>query len=79
MFLVKRIKSDGAKNLCEGAVKEMCKKLNIVQDKSTAHHPSGNKCIENAVGRIKRAIGQKKIEDSYLALIALNINNPYSS
>ena len=51
MIHVKRLKTDGAKNLCEGAVKELCEMFNITQDK----------CIENAVQRIKNAIGAKKL------------------
>ena len=78
MIHVKRIKTDGAKNLSLGAVEELCKQFNIIQDKSSAHHPSGNRCIENAVQRIKRAIGQKNIEDSYDDILALNHGNPYN-
>ena len=76
---VKRLKMDGAKNLCLGAVEELCKEFNIVQDKSSAHHPSGNRCIENAVQRIKRAIGDKNIEDAMNDIIALNHGHPYNS
>ena len=61
MTHVKRLKTDGAKNLCLGAVEELCKQFNIIQDKSSAHHPSGNRCIENAVKRIKQAIETNKI------------------
>ena len=39
MIYVKRIKTDGARNLCLGAVEELCKQFNIIQDKSSAHHP----------------------------------------
>ena len=53
--------------------------FNIVQDKSSAHHPSGNRCIENAVQRIKRAIGDRKIEDAMTDIIALNHGHPYNS
>ena len=77
MTHVKRMKTDGAKNLCEGAVKELCQMYNIYQDKSSAHHASGNLCIENAVQRIKNAIGARKIEDSYDDILALNHGNPY--
>ena len=79
MTHVKRLKTDGAKNLCLGAVEELCKEFNIYQDKSSAHHPSGNKCIENAVRRIKKAIGNNKIEDSYDNILALNHGNPYNT
>ena len=79
MTHVRRMKTDGAKNLCLGAVKELCEMYNIKQDKSSAHHASGNKCIENAVQRLKGAIGTRKIEDSYDDILALNHGNPYKS
>ena len=79
MTHVRRIKTDGAKNLCLGAVKDLCEMYNIKQDKSSAHHASGNKCIENAVQRIKNAIGDRKIEDSYDDILALNHGIPYKT
>ena len=44
---------------------------------TSAHHASGNLCIENAVQRIKNAIGARKIDDSYDDILALNHGNPY--
>ena len=76
---VKRFKTNGDKNLTKGAVEELCEELKIKQEKSSAHHPSGNKCIENAVQRIKRAIGDRKIEDAMTDINALNHGNPYNS
>ena len=78
MTHVRRMKTDGAKNLMEAEVKKLCQMYNIYQDKSSAHHASGNLCIENAVQRIKSAIGARKIEDSYDDLLALNHGNPYN-
>ena len=78
MTHVRRMKTDGAKNLVEAEVKKLCQEYNIFQDKSSAHHASGNLCIENAVQRIKNAIGARKIEDSYDDLLALNHGNPYN-
>ena len=74
---VKRIKTDGAKNLCLGAVEKLCKMFNITQDKSSAHHPSGIRCIENAVQRIKWAIGDRKIDEAMTDINALNNGSPY--
>ena len=62
-----------------GIIEEISKRLKIWQDTSSAYHPAGNKLIENAVGRIKKAIADRKIEDSMMDIIALNLNQPYSN
>merc|ERR1712015_430012 len=79
LYSVKRFKTDGGKNLIGGVIEEISKELKIWQDTSSAYHAAGNKCVENAVGRIKRAIGMKKIEDSIMDISALNMSSPYNN
>ena len=59
--MVKRFKTDGGKNLIGGVIEDISRKMKIWQDTSSAYHPAGNKLIENAVGRIKHVIGDRKI------------------
>ena len=54
----KRFKTYNGSNLIGGIIKEISERLKIWQDTSLAYHAAGNKLIENAVGRIKKAIGQ---------------------
>ena len=77
--MVDRFKTDGGKNLIGGVMEEISKELKIWQDTSSAYHPAGNKLIENVVGRIKHVIGDRKIEDAKMDLIALNLSQPYSN
>ena len=79
IFWVKRFKTDHGSNIVGGAIEEFSKTLGIWQDKSSAYHAPGNKCVENAVGRIKRAIGKNKIEDAIDDINALNISSPYNN
>ena len=60
-------------------IQAFSKELGIWQDTSSAYHAAGNKCVENAVGRIKRAIGMQKIEDSIMDIAALNMSSPYNN
>ena len=66
-------------NLVGGIIDEISKELKIWQDTSSAYHLAGNKCIENAVGRIKTAIGDRKIADAMSDINALNMSQPYNS
>ena len=79
IYVVKKFKTDGGKNLIGGAIEEISKDLKIWQDTSSAYHPAGNKLIENAVGRIKHVIGNRKIEDCAMDIAALNMSQPYSN
>merc|ERR1712030_57832 len=79
LYSVKRFKTDGGKNLIGGIIEEISKELKIWQDTSSAYHVAGNKLIENAVGRIKHVIGNKKIEDCQRELAALNLRQPYNN
>ena len=72
-YWIDRFKTDHGSNIVGGMIEEFSKELGIWQDKSSAFHASGNKCVENAVGRIKKAIGMKKIDDAYDEFNALNI------
>ena len=42
-------------------------------------HPAGNRLAENAVQRIKKAIGGRKIEDAMEDISALNHGQPYNN
>jgi hypothetical protein len=79
LYSVKRFKTDGGKNLIGGVIEDISKELKIWQDTSSAYHPAGNKLIENAVGRIKHVIGDRKIENCVMELAALNLSQPYSN
>merc|ERR1712105_424075 len=79
LYSVKKFKTDNGKNLIGGIIEDISKELKIWQDTSSAYHPAGNKCIENAVGRIKNVIGDKKIEDCKMEIEALNLSQPYSN
>ena len=79
IYLVKKFKTDNGKNLIGGIIEEISKDLKIWQDTSSAYHPAGNKCIENAVQRIKHAIGNRKIEDCTMDIVALNMSQPYNN
>merc|ERR1712030_230266 len=79
LFSVKRFKTDNGKNLIGGVIEEISKELKIWQDTSSDYHPAGNKLIENAVGRIKHVIGDRKIEDCMKDISALNLSQPYSN
>ena len=78
-YWINRFKTDHGSNLVGGMIEEFSKQMGIWQDTSSAYHASGNKCVENAVQRIKRAIGMKKIEDSILDISALNMSSPYNN
>ena len=43
IYHVKRIKTDHGSNLLGGIIKEVCEKLGISQDQSSAYHAAGNK------------------------------------
>merc|ERR1712015_316052 len=79
LYSVKRFKTDGGKNLIGGVIEEISKDLKIWQDTSSAYHAAGNKCIENAVGRIKHVIADRKIEDCMMDIGALNLSQPYNN
>merc|ERR1712030_188500 len=79
LYSVKRFKTDNGKNLIRGVIEEISKELKIWQDTSSAYHAAGNKCIENAVGRIKHVVGDKKLEDCKMEIAALNLSQPYSN
>ena len=79
IYLVKKFKTDNGKNLIGGIIEEISRDLKIWQDTSSAYHPAGNKCIENAVQRIKHAIGNRKMEDCTMDIIALNMSQPYNN
>ena len=53
-YWIDRFKTDHGSNIVGGAIEEFSKELGIWQDKSSAYHAAGNKCVENAVVRIKR-------------------------
>ena len=72
IWSVDRIKTDHAGNLMGGVLKELCEQLKIKQDGSSAFHPAGNRLAENAVKRIKNAMGDKRIEDALPDICALN-------
>ena len=71
------MKTDNGSNLVGGAIEELSKELKIWQDTSSAYHVEGNKLIENTVGRIKRVLGRRKIEDAMRDINALNLSQPY--
>ena len=79
LYSIKRFKTDGGKNLIGGVIEEISKELKIWQDTSSAYHHAGNKCIENAVGRIKHVIGDRKLEDCKMDIAALNLSQPYNN
>ena len=79
VYWIKRFKTDHGSNIVGGKIEEFSKTLGIWQDKSSAYHAPGNKCVENAVGRIKRAIGMKKIDDTVDEISALNMSSPYNN
>ena len=62
-----------------GLIKDLAKRMNIWQDSLSAYHPAGNRLAENAVKRIKRAIGDKTIEDAMEDICALNNGIPYTN
>ena len=72
LWTIDRIKTDHAPNLMGGVLQELCEQLKIRQDASSAYHPSGNRLAENAVKRIKNAMGNKRIEDALPDICALN-------
>ena len=74
-----RFKTDHGSNIVGGAIEEFSKELGIWQDKSSAYHASGNRCVEKAVGRIKRAINMNKIEDAVDDISSLNMSSPYNN
>ena len=73
------MKTDCGKNLIGRAIVELSREIKIWKDTSSAYHPSGNKCIENSVGRIKRVFGNRKIEDAMRDINALNLSQPYNN
>ena len=75
----KNRKTNHAPNLMGGLIKELAEQLKIKQDASSAYHPAGNRLAENAVKRIKHAIGDKKIEDAKNEICALNNGVSYSN
>ena len=74
LYFVKRFKTDQGKNLTGDIIQEISKKLGIWQDMSSAYNPAGNKLAENTVKRIKKAIGNSKIEDATKEIAALNLS-----
>ena len=79
LYSIKRFKTDGGKNLIGGIIEEISKELKIWQDTSSAYHAAGNKCIENAVGRIKHVVGDRKLDDCKMDIAALNLSQPYNN
>ena len=79
LYSIKWFKTDDGKNLIGGIIEEISKELKIWQDTSSAYHAAGNKCIENAVGRIKHVIGDRKIDDCKMDISALSLSQPYSN
>ena len=77
LYFVKRLKTDQGKNLIGGVIKEISKQLGIWQDTLSAYNPAGNTFAENTVQRIKKALGDKRIEDAIMDIDALNICPPY--
>ena len=72
------MKTDRAKNFLGGAIEELSKELKIWKDTSSVYHPAGNTLIESTVGRIKRVLGRRKIEDAMRDINALNLSQPYN-
>ena len=79
IFLIKKFKTDNAENLTGDVIEELSRKIKIWKDTSSAYHPEGNKLIENTVGRIKRVLGKRKIEDAMRDINALNLSQPYEN
>ena len=78
IFSIKKFKSDEAGNLTKSVMEELCKRFGIKQDKSSAHHPAGNLHVESTVGRVKRVLGKRRVEDALREVNALNLSQPYS-
>ena len=72
IFSIKKFKTDGAGNLTGDVMKELCERFGIEQDKSSAHHAAGNTHIESTVGRVKRVLGKRRVEDAMR-----EVNAPY--
>ena len=79
IYQVKRFKTDHGSNLMGGIIKEVSQQLGIWQDSSSAYHPAGNRLAENAVQRIKKAIGERKISEAMEDIMALNHGQPYNN
>ena len=79
IFLIKKFKTDRAGNLTESNIEDLSRKFGIWQDTSSAYHPAGNKLIESTVGRIKRVLGKRRIEDAMRDINALNLSQPYTN
>ena len=45
---------------------------------SSAYNPAGNTHVESTVGRVKRVLGKRKVEDALREVNALNLSQPYS-
>ena len=78
IFSIKKFKTDRANNLTESVMKELCQRFGIWQDQSSAYNPSGNTHVESTVGRVKRVLGKRKVEDALREVNALNLSQPYS-
>ena len=72
-------KTDHGSNLMGGIIKELSEKMGIWQDTSSAYHAAGNKLAENAVGRIKKAIGGISIAEEKADIVDLNHVQPYNN
>ena len=70
LYFIKRFKTDQGKNLTGGIIQEISKRLGIWEDMSSAYNPAGNRLAENTVKKIKKAIGNRKIEDATQDIIA---------
>ena len=79
LYYVKRFKTDQGKNLTGGIIQEITKKLGIWQDTSSAYNPAENRLAKNTVKRVKKAMGNRKIEDAMQDIIALNLSPPYNN
>ena len=78
IFSIRKFKTDGAGNLTQSVMKDLCTRFGIEQDKSSAHNPAGNTHVESTVGRVKRVLGKRKVEDALREVNALNLSQPYS-
>ena len=74
IFSIRKFKTDRAGNLTEGQIQELSRRFGIWQDTSSAYHPAGNTHIESTVGRIKRVLGKRKVEDAMRDINALNLS-----
>ena len=74
IFAIRKFKTDRARNLTEGQIEELSRRFGIWQDTSSAYHPAGNKHIESTVGRIKRVLGKRRVEDAMRDINALNLS-----